>query len=351
MIGGGLALSLDQDGDTLGILSVPGLEWLENLKAVAGGGDGHVDLGPVLGGGLVGVTAGVVSLFGQSLSSWCLEHEFFAILALKGIGQRVEVEGTGEGHGDNEVRGGDESVGGGVGVVTASEVAVVRRDDGVSLALLDIATIPLSNARTAGVGENDATEFLKGLQLAITLNSSTNLLGARGDGEQGLSLETVVHGVLGNGGGTGHILVGGVGARADQTDLQLGWPVVLLDSILELGDGSSQVGSEGSVDMGLEFAQVDLDELIVFRALILTETLSISSGKIANGTALGSLQVVVHAVVIWENGSSSTNFSTHVANGTHTSAGERLDTRSVVLNDGTSTALDGKNTSNLENDI
>jgi hypothetical protein len=47
-------------------------------------------------------------------------------------------------HSDNEIGGGDEGVGGRVGIVTSSEVSVVRGDDGVSLTLLDVLSVPLS---------------------------------------------------------------------------------------------------------------------------------------------------------------------------------------------------------------
>lgn len=47
-------------------------------------------------------------------------------------------------HCDHEIGRGDESVGGGVGVVTASKVAVVRGHNRVWLALLDVRPIPLA---------------------------------------------------------------------------------------------------------------------------------------------------------------------------------------------------------------
>ena len=97
-----------------------------------------------------------VAVGGKTSTSGLLEHELVAVLVLEGVGERVEVQGAGKRHGDNEIGGGDEGVGGGVGcksqylenvssrwemltIVTSSEVTVVRRDDGVGLALLDIA--------------------------------------------------------------------------------------------------------------------------------------------------------------------------------------------------------------------
>jgi hypothetical protein len=351
VVSGGLALALDQDGDVSGILAIPGLEASKNLETVGGGGDSDRDSGTVGGRSLVGVTAGIVATAGKTVTGGSLELELLAVLVLEGVGQGVEVEGTGNSHGDDEVRGGNEGVGSGVGIVTTGEVTVVRRDDGVGLTLLDILTIPLSNARTAGVGKDDTAVLLEGLELTVTLDGGANLLGTRGDGEQRLGLQTVVKSVTGDGSSAGHILVGGVGARADQTDLELLGPLVGLDSLLELRDRSGKIGGEGTVDVGLELIEVDLDELIVLSTLILTELGGVLTRELTNVLTLGGLQVVVHAVVEGEDGGSGTNLSTHVTDGSHTSAGEGLNTGSVVLNDGTSTTLDGEETSDLQDDI
>ena len=50
-------------------------------------------------------------------------------------------------------------MGGGVGVVTPSEVAVVRGHDGVLLALLHVLAIPLTDARAARVGQDSPSEL------------------------------------------------------------------------------------------------------------------------------------------------------------------------------------------------
>jgi hypothetical protein len=136
-----------------------------------------------------------------------------------------------------------------------------------------------------------------------------NLLTARCNGEQRLGLDTVVHGVLSNGGSAGHILVGGVGARSDKTDLELFGPLVGLDGLLELGDGGSEIGSEGTVDVRLELVKVDLDELVVLGTLVLAELLGVLAGEVTDVLTLGSVQVVVHAVVEGEERGGSTNFS------------------------------------------
>ncbi len=351
VVSGGLALTLDQDWDVSGILAVPLLESGKELQAVTAGRDGNADAAAISRGGLVGVTAGVVTPVGKTVTGGGLELELLAILVLEGVGKRVEVEGTSNAQGNNKVGRRDEGVGGRVGVVTTGEVTVVGRDDRVGFALLDVLAIPLTDARTAGVGKDDTTEFLKSLKLAIALDGSTDLLGTGSNSEERLRLQTVVDSVLGDGGSTGHVLVRRVGARADQTDLELLRPSVGLDGLLELGDGGGQVGSERSVDVRLKLGQVDLDQLVVLSTFILAQFLGVGAGEVANWLTLSDLQVVVHAVVEGEKRGSSTDFSTHVTDGSHTGGRERVDTRTVVFDDSASTTLDSEETSDLEDDI
>jgi hypothetical protein len=56
-------------------------------------------------------------------------------------------------------------VGSRVGVVAAREVAVVGGNDRVLLALLDVLSVPLADARTARVGQDDASEVFEDLGL------------------------------------------------------------------------------------------------------------------------------------------------------------------------------------------
>lgn len=351
VISGGLALSLDEDGDASDILAIPSIEGREDLETVRGGGDIDLDGLTVLGGSLVCVSAGVIAERRKTVTSGGLELELLAVLALQGIGQGVEVKSASNGEGDDEIGGSDEGVSGRVAVVTTGEVTVVRRDDGVSLTLLDIATIPLANARTAGVSEDDTAELLEGLELAITLNGGANLLGTGGDGESRLGLEAVVKSVTGDGSSAGHVLIRGVGARTDQADLDLLRPAVLLGGLLKLGDRGSQVRGEGTVDVRLKLAEVELNELVVLSTLILPEVLGVGAGEVTDVLTASSLEVVVHAVVEGEERGGGTNLSTHVTDGTHTSAGEGVDTRAVVFNDSTSTTLDSEDIGNLQDDI
>lgn len=107
---------------------------------------------------LVSVHAWVVATVWQTLAGWLLELELLAVLVLEGVGERIERKRTrlksahilqvndgeylpSEGHGHNEIWRCDERVGGRVGVVASSEVAVVGADDAIRLAALYICDV------------------------------------------------------------------------------------------------------------------------------------------------------------------------------------------------------------------
>ena len=74
-------------------------------------------------------------------------------------------------------------MGGRICVVAAGEVAVVGADNGVLFALLHVRSIPLTNARSAGVCQHKATDVLEILDEAVAFNGGTNLLASGSDCE------------------------------------------------------------------------------------------------------------------------------------------------------------------------
>lgn len=103
--------------------------------------------------------------------------------------------------------------------------------------------------------------------------------------------------------------------------------------------------------MRFEFGKVDFDDLIVLGVLISSEVVLESFGVGSDVGTVGSVKVFTHSLVVGEEGGSGTDFGTHVADGGHSSAGERSDTLTEVFNDSTSSSLDSKDTSNLEDNI
>lgn len=118
VVGGALALGLDEDGGVDNVLAVPRLEGSEELETVRLGVDLDLDLGAVSGRGLVDLGTLVVALGGELETLGRRELEVLAVGVLERVGEGVEGEGAGNDESGDNVGGGNESVGGGVGVVT-----------------------------------------------------------------------------------------------------------------------------------------------------------------------------------------------------------------------------------------
>lgn len=168
-------------------------------------------------------------------------------------------------------------MGGRVGIVSSSEVSVVGSDDwmkckglvatkgehnwtekltGVLGSLLDVLSVPLTDARSTSVGKDNTTSSLEGLNHTVSGNGSSDLLGSRGDGELGLGLESVGSSLISDGSGSGHVLIRRIGAGSNKSDLELRGPGVGSHSLGELGDRGGKIGSVGSVDVGLKLGKV-----------------------------------------------------------------------------------------------
>ena len=128
VIGCALALSLDEDRE-VGGGAIPDLEGLEKLETVALGVNSAADAGTVCRRRLEGVLARVIATRWEFVTGRSLELEGLAIGADQGVSQGVETEYSGERQSSGDVRGCDEGMGGGVSIVTAGEVTVVRSDD------------------------------------------------------------------------------------------------------------------------------------------------------------------------------------------------------------------------------
>lgn len=129
MIRCAFTLNLDQNRQVLHRLSIPLRKRFQQLQTIALGIDLDDNGAPVLGRRLEGILSGVVSPDGERVSRWGAEFELLASGCGKRVGEGVERERTGKGEGGDEIGRGDKGVGGRVGVVTSSEVTVVRSDD------------------------------------------------------------------------------------------------------------------------------------------------------------------------------------------------------------------------------
>ncbi|KAI6752671.1 hypothetical protein HG530_013423 [Fusarium avenaceum] len=96
-------------------------------------------------------------------------------------------------------------------------------------------SLPLTDTRTTGVRQNNATSLLEGPEGAVTLKSGTDLLTAGGDVEVRSRLKTGLLSILQQALYSGHILVGAVGAAANETGGEKLGPFLFLNDVLELG--------------------------------------------------------------------------------------------------------------------
>ena len=140
-----------------------------------------------------------------------------------------------------------------------------ERRTGVLNALLHVLAIPLTNTRATGVGKNNTASRLEGLDETITSDGGADLLGTGGDREARLEVDAVVSRLLRDVGRACHVLVGRVRARADESDLELLWPAVLDNLILELRKRGGKVGREGTVDVRLKLGEVLRNDVSIRR--------------------------------------------------------------------------------------
>lgn len=94
-----------------------------------------------------------------------------------------------------------------------------------------------------------------------------------------------------------------------------------------------------------------MDDLVVLALLIRLEVVVELLGVSGNVGSASSLEVLRHSAVEGEERGGGTNLGTHVTDGGHTGTRERLDTGTVVLDNGTGSTLDSEDTGDLENNV
>ena len=279
-----------------------------------------------------------------------VEPEGGAVVSRELVGQRIEREAAGEAEGGDDLGAGDEVHGLGAAVVASREVAVVGGDDGVGGAVEELFAPPLADAGAAGVGEDGGVDSLQGGHLAVALDGGADLLGAGGDHEGRCGGRAARAGLVGNVGGAAHVLVGGVGAAADEggvdgVDEAVG---VVGDLGGEHGYGAGPVGGVGPDDVGLEGREVDLDEAVeVGRGVVGDlgvgrDEGGVGVGEVGEVGAIGGAEVALHALVVWEYGGGRAELGAHVGDGGLAGAAYGGCAGAEVLDDGVGAAGDGE---------
>ncbi len=262
VVGGALAGRLDQHGKVEEVLPVPRREGFEQLQAVARRVDG--DLDPRAVGGRRDETAlarGEASV-GELLADGDVEGDGLALLVGERVGPRVELDGAGQRERHDRLGGGDEGQRAGEAVVALGEVAVVRGDDGVGVALVHVGPGPLPDARAAGVGQHGGADAFEVGQQAVALDRGADLLAARCDHQLGAAAQPRGGRLTGDAGRPGDVLVARVGARADEGGADLDGPSLGPGLGAEGRNRSGPVRGVGPVDQRLEGGEIDLDDLV-----------------------------------------------------------------------------------------
>ena len=103
--------------------------------------------------------------------------------------------------------------------------------------------------------------------------------------------------------------------------------------------------------MGLKLVEVNLDVSVILSVTVGQKVATELRSSLSNVCTARSLKVLGLTGVEWEDRCRSTNFSTHVTNGTHTGGRKRGNTRSLVLNNCTSTTLNSELSGNLKDNV
>ena len=141
------------------------------------------------------------------------------------------------------------------------------------------------------------------------------------DQERHRGLEAVRLGLLGDVGGAAHVLVGGVGAAADQRGRDRVDEAVLRVAHLggELRDRARAVGRMRADDVRLQLRQIDLDDAVVVLLGVgldlrvgLEQMLVLLSASGASAAAAGGAQICRHALVGREDRGRGAELGAHV---------------------------------------
>ena len=361
VVGGALALRLDEERGTGDVLAVPGRERSESLEALAFGVDGNGNLGIVFGRSLVAGILDFEALRREFALFRRVELDCFTFVVHEGVGHRVEADVAAEGCNHGHERGGDECVGVRVAVGALRKVAVKAVDDGVEFLLVGTGTVPTANARTAGVRHDGGAELLEQVDEAVAFGGVAHLFAPRVDEERALRAETLREGLLDHVCCHEQIFVAGVRAATDECcaydrgRFRLGFGG--LEAFGHVGHGVGAVRAERAVEVRHEFAQVDFHDAVkvLFRICfdfgVGLEVFCNLVGGGGNVGAAGDLEVAAHGVVVAEGGAGGAHFGTHVRNRCLASGGEAACAFAEVFDNGVGATLNGEDACELEDDV
>ena len=162
------------------VLPGPGRERRKKLKTVARWGDLHADTArPLPAGSHVPALARRKTFAGSSSPVGGIELHRDAALIDEGIGYGIEGKPPGKRKSRHDLRARNEGMRVGIGIVPAGKVPVEGGDDGILVPLLHIVPLPLSDAGTARIGQDEPADIRENFEVPVTLDGRAHLLRTR----------------------------------------------------------------------------------------------------------------------------------------------------------------------------
>ena len=218
-------------------------------------------------------------------------------------------------------------------------------------------TLPLSDARAAGIGHDQGTNLLEVIEDTITLGSIANLLRTRVDDELTLYLDALLVSLACHTCRTGQILIGRVGTASYQSNFYHHRIIISRTLRLHVRDRGCRIWSKRTIEMWLDLREVDFYNLVVEgrwigkHLVISTKFSSVLLGKRSNLLTTRLAEIFAGILVEWEDRAGSTQLCTHVTDGSLTGSRNAVQTIAEIFEDGIGTTLHGENAQDFENHI
>ena len=218
-------------------------------------------------------------------------------------------------------------------------------------------TLPLSDARTAGIGHDQGSNLLEVIEDSVTLGSIANLLRTRVDDKLTLYLDSLLVSLSGYTCRTGQVLIGRVGTATYQSHFNNHWIVVGRSLRLHVRDRSCCIRSKRTIEMWLHLREVDFYNLVVESSrigkylIVGTKLGSVLLGKRSNLLTTRLAEIFAGILVEWEDRTGSTQLCTHVTDGSLTRGRDAIQALAKVFEDGIGTTLHGEDAQDFENHI
>ena len=176
MVSGTLSFRLDKQRHVYQILTIPRSERSQFLKTIAVRSNNNLNICIFFAWSNESLIFYGKSLWRESKSCRSIELHAVAFLVQQSICSRIEIQSASDGQGHSKLRTSNEGKRIMITIGTTAEVSIKRGNDSILASIIFCMTLPLSDARTAGVGHDKSSNLLEVIEDAITLGSIANLL-------------------------------------------------------------------------------------------------------------------------------------------------------------------------------